>query len=281
MKRFGVLAAAVGLIVAGTALAQDPIAARQAAMKEIGKNYGAVNKMNRGQAPYDGAAASAAFTAIAAAASGYAALFPPGSEIGGDTEALPAIWENKADFDALAAKLEADAKAAAVTTSFTAAVGAISTQSMAPVISPNRLPPPPVRLDDTSPAWLQDLPPGAVVALPLSTADELLGLIVLGQREDTTVFDDRDLEILALIAQQATIFLKNGQQSADLRRHDQDMVNIQKETQQKIAQDLHDHVLPLMSRLQLKLLTGSRLLPEIAMARYDWLHGYDCVRGFD
>lgn len=26
---------------------------------------------------------------------------------------------------------------------------------------------------------------------------------------------------------------------------------------------------------------GSRLLPEMAMARYDWLHGYDCVRGFD
>ncbi|HEX7034661.1 MAG TPA: FAD-dependent monooxygenase [Pseudomonadales bacterium] len=26
---------------------------------------------------------------------------------------------------------------------------------------------------------------------------------------------------------------------------------------------------------------GSRLLPEIAMGQYDWLHGYDCVRGFD
>jgi salicylate hydroxylase len=30
-----------------------------------------------------------------------------------------------------------------------------------------------------------------------------------------------------------------------------------------------------------KLALGSRFLPEIAMGRFDWLHGYDCVRGFD
>ena len=30
-----------------------------------------------------------------------------------------------------------------------------------------------------------------------------------------------------------------------------------------------------------KLGLGSRLLPEIAMQQYDWLHGYDCVKGFD
>ncbi|MBX3707892.1 MAG: FAD-dependent monooxygenase [Pseudomonadales bacterium] len=31
----------------------------------------------------------------------------------------------------------------------------------------------------------------------------------------------------------------------------------------------------------LKLGLGSRYLPEIAMAQFDWLHGYDCVKGFD
>ncbi|MFM8353893.1 MAG: FAD-dependent monooxygenase [Gammaproteobacteria bacterium] len=25
---------------------------------------------------------------------------------------------------------------------------------------------------------------------------------------------------------------------------------------------------------------GSRYLPELAMQRFDWLHGYDCVKGF-
>jgi salicylate hydroxylase len=30
-----------------------------------------------------------------------------------------------------------------------------------------------------------------------------------------------------------------------------------------------------------KLAMGSRYLPEIAMSQFDWLHGYDCIRGFD
>ncbi len=34
-------------------------------------------------------------------------------------------------------------------------------------------------------------------------------------------------------------------------------------------------------RRNLTLTLGSRYLPEIAMSRFDWLHGYDCVRGFD
>ena len=34
-------------------------------------------------------------------------------------------------------------------------------------------------------------------------------------------------------------------------------------------------------RRNAKLAFGSRFLPEIAMGQYDWLHGYDCIRGFD
>jgi salicylate hydroxylase len=30
-----------------------------------------------------------------------------------------------------------------------------------------------------------------------------------------------------------------------------------------------------------KLALASRYLPEIAMRQFDWLHGYDCVRGFE
>ena len=39
-------------------------------------------------------------------------LFPDNSKTGGDTAALPAIWENKADFDAKLTKFVAEAKAA-------------------------------------------------------------------------------------------------------------------------------------------------------------------------
>ncbi|MFW6093186.1 MAG: FAD-dependent monooxygenase [Pseudomonadota bacterium] len=34
-------------------------------------------------------------------------------------------------------------------------------------------------------------------------------------------------------------------------------------------------------RRNFKLAVGSRLLPEVAMRQYDWLHGYDCIRGFE
>lgn len=37
---------------------------------------------------------------------------------------------------------------------------------------------------------------------------------------------------------------------------------------------------PVLAR-NLKLALGTRYLPEIAMQQFDWLHGYDCVRGFD
>lgn len=29
------------------------------------------------------------------------------------------------------------------------------------------------------------------------------------------------------------------------------------------------------------LAVGTRFLPEVAMSRFDWLHGYDCIRGFE
>lgn len=116
MKRWVLAAVAaffMGGIVYETASAQDPIAARQAAMKEVGKNFGVVNRMNCGQDAFDAAAASAAFTAIATASKDYATLFPVGSETGGETEALPAIWQSKAEFDAIAMDLSTAASAAA------------------------------------------------------------------------------------------------------------------------------------------------------------------------
>ena len=39
-------------------------------------------------------------------------MFPDTSKTGGKTSAMPAIWENKADFDARLAKLASDSKAA-------------------------------------------------------------------------------------------------------------------------------------------------------------------------
>ena len=85
--------------------------------------------MMQGKTLYDAAAAKAALEKAAAAAEDFPNHFPEGSDQG-DTEALPAIWQNKADFDAKAMKLAADARAAAAATdqgedAFKAAAGAM------------------------------------------------------------------------------------------------------------------------------------------------------------
>jgi cytochrome c556 len=117
----GIAALTLALQMGGTTMApaQDagsPAAAiekRQAAMKKVGGASRTINGMVRGTAPYDGAAAAEAFRTMNEVAKVYGGYFPQGSESGGDTEALPAIWENKADFEAKLAKFASDTAAAA------------------------------------------------------------------------------------------------------------------------------------------------------------------------
>lgn len=92
--------------------AQDPIAARRALMKDTGKQAGGGAAMVRGEAPFDLAKAKAIFVAVQKQAAEAPALFPDNSKTGGETAALPAIWQSKADFDARFVKMGADAKAA-------------------------------------------------------------------------------------------------------------------------------------------------------------------------
>jgi cytochrome c556 len=90
----------------------DPIAARKALMKENGKQAQQGAKFMKGEEPFNLAKAQAIFASYQDAAAKAPALFPDNSKTG-DTAALPAIWENKADFDAKLAKFGADAKDAA------------------------------------------------------------------------------------------------------------------------------------------------------------------------
>jgi cytochrome c556 len=108
--RFFIVLAAVMAGVTGV-VAQDLAAEREPTMKTIGKAFAAVNKMNRGQAPYDGATASEAFTTIAASAKHFGTLYPADSKPAG--RSLASIWEKKADFDARLVKFQADSIAAA------------------------------------------------------------------------------------------------------------------------------------------------------------------------
>ena len=107
------LAAVVAAFAATAVVAQgDPIAARKGMMKSVGGANGAITQMLDGKQPFDVAKAKAALMTISDHAGKIGPHFVAGSHTG-DTAALPAIWENRADFDAKMAKMSADAKAAA------------------------------------------------------------------------------------------------------------------------------------------------------------------------
>jgi len=123
-----VTAIAVG--VTAVAAQSDPIAARKALMKEVGAQTKTGGGMAKGDVPYDQAKAQGILAVYIDAAAKMVGLFPENSKTGGDTAALPAIWTNKADFDARFKKFGDDAKAAQGTVkdldSFKGAFGGIT-----------------------------------------------------------------------------------------------------------------------------------------------------------
>jgi cytochrome c556 len=106
--------AATVLAIGVTAVAaqSDPIAARKALMKANGDQAKIAGAMLRGEAPFDLAKAKAALASFQEAGEKAPALFPDNAKTGGDTAALPKVWEDKADFNAKLAKFAADSEAA-------------------------------------------------------------------------------------------------------------------------------------------------------------------------
>jgi cytochrome c556 len=111
MKRILLLAVLIAF-GAGAVFAQsDPIAERQGLMKANGKAAQAIAGMLKGTAPFDLATVQTSLKTFINAANKGPDLFPDNSKTGEDTHALPAIWENKADFVAHFQKLGADSTA--------------------------------------------------------------------------------------------------------------------------------------------------------------------------
>lgn len=99
-------------LAGGAAYAQaDAIKQRKETMKAVGGSMGTLVKMVKGEEPYDSAKAKAAVETMAAKAKGFDALFPAGSEKGGETEAAAKIWSDNAGFKAALTKFETTANA--------------------------------------------------------------------------------------------------------------------------------------------------------------------------
>src|SRR5215470_16750434 len=108
-----ILATAAVVLAATLAVAQsDPIAARKALMKANGQQAKIGAAIAKGEAPFDAAKVETIFATFADAAAKAPELFPENSKKGGKTEALPAIWKNKPDFEARLVKFGDDVKSA-------------------------------------------------------------------------------------------------------------------------------------------------------------------------
>lgn len=112
MMRIALVIMAIAFGVTAVAAESDPIAARQALMKNNGRQGKIGSDMIRGKIPFDLAKAREMFAAFVDAANKMPHLFPESSKTGGDTDAAPEIWLHMDDFKARFAKLAADAKAA-------------------------------------------------------------------------------------------------------------------------------------------------------------------------
>jgi cytochrome c556 len=113
MKRLALVATMLALGGSLALAQQDPIAARKALMKKNGDEAKIGTQFMKGEAAFDLAKAKAIFAQYQEAAGKMPSLFPDSSKTGGETAALPAVWEKKADFDAKFVKFGADAKDAA------------------------------------------------------------------------------------------------------------------------------------------------------------------------
>lgn len=105
----------------------DPIAERQEVMKGVGDATRTGVQMARGERPFDLDEAHAVLAVYIDASERMPTLFPEGTETGGDTEALPRIWEEKDRFVGLfeewGATVSAGREATTDLASFQAAMG--------------------------------------------------------------------------------------------------------------------------------------------------------------
>jgi cytochrome c556 len=112
MKRFVVVTIALACGVTAVLAATDPIAERRALMKHDGEAAKTLFDMSKGKIPFDLKTVKEDLATLNDGATKSPALFPDDSKTGGGTAALPAIWQNKADFEARFAQFAKDVKAA-------------------------------------------------------------------------------------------------------------------------------------------------------------------------
>jgi signal transduction histidine kinase len=105
---------------------------------------------------------------------------------------------------------------------------------------------------------------GVALALPLSSGEDLLGVMTLGEKRSGELYTQEELETLATLAHSATLALENAhlheERLAMLRQQLAQVTAAQEEERQRIARELHDGVGPSLASMNLRLRTARKLL---------------------
>ena len=108
LKSRSLFGAALLVFAAPLFAGDDPVHERHELMEGVGDAAKPIGQMLKGERDFDAGVVMASFGTFDEASAKFGGLFPPGSETGEDTEAAPAIWEDRAGFDeALAAWADA------------------------------------------------------------------------------------------------------------------------------------------------------------------------------
>ena len=105
-------ALALALAWAGASSAADPVADRQALMKQVGQQMKDASGFATGQTPFDAAKLKAVTGGLASNGKKAIGLFPASTATHPKSQADAKVWQNKADFDKRLAEMASLATAA-------------------------------------------------------------------------------------------------------------------------------------------------------------------------
>jgi cytochrome c556 len=115
MFRTLLVCVALGAAIGSASSQEDPIAKRRQIYKSFGQAAKEPGAMLKKEQPFELATVQAALRTFQDGSRKLPDLFPENSKTGGETAALPIIWEDKAKFNALFVKFNQDTTTALAT----------------------------------------------------------------------------------------------------------------------------------------------------------------------
>ncbi len=103
-------------------------------------------------------------------------------------------------------------------------------------------------------------PTGAQLVLPLTHQGELIGRLVVGERDHGEGFGSRDRRVLEGLARQVGLAVRAARLTIEMQRSRERLVAAREEERRRLRRDLHDGLGPTLAATALQLQTARRLV---------------------